>query len=610
MTDLVSLVLGIPNIVEGFVKTCRAIDDFGHVEDKHLNLIREVAACSKKLRIYSRLVDRSLLEKDRSKAMLTSELGQRDGWQMSGTGGDDPHITLRDSQKFLLELFQDCVAALEIAENVIGEWSARLKLNLEDRNHRRFFLANLALAFSDRMLRRTRMPSRTKKNSLSTFYGKTSFLVIGGRQIEDAMNRLNYSLQQLHDVLMISPLLRQDLMHSTGEPGVLDAKIEEDVLFIAVARDRTTPGKKIEEIDSQLTSSLRPLDERRPDSLMLVDSPGSPYHGCLIDRRNILRFLRKAKEGEALKDTELLARLFAEEHDQHGHDVSAYVGILPCCGFTLPSPMYHDLVFRIPGNSRMPRTLRRLLLERNPRHALDERLDFCRKLVSTVLIIHSLKIVHKDIRPDSIIVLSRLDDIVKSNGKLGEPYLVSFNVSRSIDSFTEPLVPSQYEEIRWASLYTHPRHHEGSKHLPFEMRDDIFSLGVCLLEIAMWTSLFVWDETARIYSNDTSVCDLSEERYDKILDDLGETMYRSPTWLRHADLVELAEREVAITMGNEFKDIVVSCLTFGMKRRPLAEVIRARDMGQNHFQNQSLAFIKHIVFKLRNLKLPSPTSLP
>ena len=67
----------------------------------------------------------------------------------------------------------------------------------------------------------------------------------------------------------------------------------------------------------------------------------------------------------------------------------------------------------------------------------------------------------------------------------------------------------------WETLYTHPRHLTGyERQYTYEMRDDIFSLGICLLEIALWKSLFTWvPGSPGSFQVNKDVIDLSDSRF-------------------------------------------------------------------------------------------------
>ena len=94
-----------------------------------------------------------------------------------------------------------------------------------------------------------------------------------------------------------------------------------------------------------------------------------------------------------------------------------------------------------------PRSLRNLL--RDPKYRdvgpvdpLNHRLDLAKKLASAVFFIHSADFVHKNIRPENIVIFEpRLSDTHPDTVKyhqfpraLGAPYLVGYDGVRKVDA--------------------------------------------------------------------------------------------------------------------------------------------------------------------------------
>lgn len=96
---------------------------------------------------------------------------------------------------------------------------------------------------------------------------------------------------------------------------------------------------------------------------------------------------------------------------------------------------------------------------------------------------------------------------------------------------------------REKNLYRHPHRQGLNPEENYTMQHDIYSLGVCLLEIGMWKSFVSYANNSAKLSND-----LSGAEFDKPV-------------LMKENLVALAKRDLPTRMGERYEEIVVNCLT-------------------------------------------------
>lgn len=87
------------------------------------------------------------------------------------------------------------------------------------------------------------------------------------------------------------------------------------------------------------------------------------------------------------------------------------------------------LIFNIPPQHSNPRSLRTLLLS-GTSYPLDERLDLAKNLTNSILFVHTVQFVHKNIRPETIIVFQN------QRSCIGAPFLVGFEQFRKEDGGT------------------------------------------------------------------------------------------------------------------------------------------------------------------------------
>ncbi|EJC99801.1 uncharacterized protein FOMMEDRAFT_160243 [Fomitiporia mediterranea MF3/22] len=583
MVDFVSLVLGFPATVEGIVKTCRVVHDYRQLQDDHRLAINRAIFGTKKLAYYVAFIN--------VKAVHT-----------------DPQSLEARRQHLLIEAFLHASDAMLTMAYVVESWTVRLRMDTAKSG--REYMARLAAAVAEKLARSQKSSNVTgfDRSRMGKLVSEVAYLAMGCRQINDSMDALERWTGNLRDIL----LSFQDLRSVRDPfPGSEDEMkdIADELLLISRLKTRAEQNETVNHIVASEIDTYKDLDEIHPTGFYSIEK--GRYMGCIIDRRDMNYLIAQEKGEQAVSETDNIARLFAEERSGTANVYTASFGILRCCGWAQVSTRFlsteHDLVLRPPSGTSSPRTLRMLLLDGPPQHPLESRLQFCIQLATSVLIVHSLNLVHKDIRPDSILVFESLkplnakeDDFFPK--KLGSPYLARFDRARSedVDTVINPFAYSPYMR----DLYTHPVHTTSAEHIRYSMRDDIYSLGVVLIEVALWKSLFSWSEQKKCYDADFSWFDFSVEKYKQIFTDRGQPEYRNRGWLVRWDLIELAEREIPVIMGTTFKDVVVSCLTFGEPSKPtLDESVKKIMEAGYQPQGESVLFVQNILSKLRRLNL-------
>lgn len=207
-------------------------------------------------------------------------------------------------------------------------------------------------------------------------------------------------------------------------------------------------------------------------------------------------------------------------------------GLLRCCGVINKVNTY-EFVFEIPDGFENPRSLRGLLL--GPPLSLNTRLAFARQLAKSVFYLHAAGFVHKNIRPENILVFDHSRDGTMS------AFLFGFESFRGIREDTFKLGDNSPER----NLYRHPSRQGNDPERPYEMKHDIYSLGMCLLEIGLWRSFVKFEE------DQTLVEFLSSD-----IRDTKEIANTAKTRI----LTEV-HRALSPCTGQRFRDVVAKCLT-------------------------------------------------
>lgn len=198
-----------------------------------------------------------------------------------------------------------------------------------------------------------------------------------------------------------------------------------------------------------------------------------------------------------------------------------------------------QFIFDIPPSLSNPRALRDLLLEGEP-HPLNQRFQLAKQLARSVMYVHTSGFVHKNIRPETIVVFQDQRSV------LGPSFLIGFERFRPAAAGTNFRGDSRWE----TNLYRHPRRQGTFPEDIYIMQHDIYSLGVCLLEIGLWSSF--------VCPNGESM-ELGPE-----LDIAAAKALKDP--VRAAfdikrTLVSTANDRLPSRMGAKYTNLVVSCLS-------------------------------------------------
>ncbi|KAJ8124717.1 hypothetical protein O1611_g8923 [Lasiodiplodia mahajangana] len=226
-------------------------------------------------------------------------------------------------------------------------------------------------------------------------------------------------------------------------------------------------------------------------------------------------------------------------------------GLLSCKGIL----KHHDsakklsaieFVYRTPRRSKLPETLRQHLSRQNP-VSLSTIIRIAKQLVRSVHYVHTCGFVHKNIRPENIILFPSIE-----GSSLGQSFLIGFTDFRNANFQT-----NLYGDAAWhRNLYRHPQRQGAFVPERYIMQHDIYSLGVCLLEIGLWQS-FVWypaqNDTTTPVPSITLGFTCSDKDFEAVRPTGQEAIKEK--------LVELAKEKLPPRVGDAYTDIVVACMT-------------------------------------------------
>ncbi|KAL8867440.1 MAG: hypothetical protein Q9174_005664 [Haloplaca sp. 1 TL-2023] len=216
-------------------------------------------------------------------------------------------------------------------------------------------------------------------------------------------------------------------------------------------------------------------------------------------------------------------------------------GFLPCLG-AVKDQEHCDLVFSFPPNCDDPTSLRSLLVEHNSTYPLNARLNIARMLARSIMFLHDCKFVHKSLRPDNIICFAT------QGSYPDKPYMVGLDRFRQIDQRSERLS----DDLWYKDIYRHPTRQGIRPEKDYIMQHDIYSLGVCMLEIGLWQSF--------VTCNDSPESREPNEDYLSTADLAIKDTRRRARRIKRS-LEELARKRLPGSMGQIYTSTVISCLT-------------------------------------------------
>ncbi|KAJ5200246.1 hypothetical protein N7491_008954 [Penicillium cf. griseofulvum] len=222
-------------------------------------------------------------------------------------------------------------------------------------------------------------------------------------------------------------------------------------------------------------------------------------------------------------------------------------GLLKCMGAVeVQSHAQHaqttqfEFILEIPDELRYPKTLRSLLLSKR-NVSLTKRIQLSKQLARSVMFVHTTGFVHKGIRPETVLVF---DDGIT---EMGPSFLIGFERIRHAQGQTDLMGDREWQK----NLYRHPVRQGQWTEEAYIMQHDIYSLGVCLLEIGLWHSFVQWE------ADRCQPCPWSELNIqDAILDKDS----RRGGFATKEELVAIAEDRLPSLVGDRYSKLVLACL--------------------------------------------------
>ncbi|KAI0601705.1 prion-inhibition and propagation-domain-containing protein [Biscogniauxia sp. FL1348] len=243
----------------------------------------------------------------------------------------------------------------------------------------------------------------------------------------------------------------------------------------------------------------------------------------------------------------LLARLLSEEmpRDFRAPRCLGYVKTT-----TYPEESKFGLVYERSSGNEADTTLTTLrqLLGNRPKPSITARMSLCSALADCLFSFHAVDWLHKGLKSDNILFFGSAAD----EESLSMPYITGYDLSRpsnELDMTEKPL----FDPLN--DIYRHPDVQFGEAKNYYHKSHDMYSLGIVLIEIAMWKPI----EAILGIDDLTTICpaELRGIR-SKLLGD-SDYHYGLPPNLSNSGSSEYLSK-VARKFGDSYHDIVVFCL--------------------------------------------------
>jgi hypothetical protein len=228
------------------------------------------------------------------------------------------------------------------------------------------------------------------------------------------------------------------------------------------------------------------------------------------------------------------------------HNEPYTFGILACKGFVAGSNSADPsliMVFRNPPASDSPRSLRELLITTDASTSTSKRLEIARDIAKAIGYVHTFGFVHKNIRPETVLVFEH------TNASKRSSFLVGFDNFRRDEGWTI----RRGDDAAENNLYRHASRQGAMPCDDYEMQHDIYSLGVCMLEIGLWQSFVHYtaaDGDRSLSSALQLPVQVTAANVSSFLLDNGKD-----------HLLSLARQVLPGRMGDKYAAIVETCLT-------------------------------------------------
>ncbi|KAK8017870.1 hypothetical protein PG993_014196 [Apiospora rasikravindrae] len=289
-----------------------------------------------------------------------------------------------------------------------------------------------------------------------------------------------------------------------------------------------------------------------PARFALRQSKDKPPKRFIVDRFDMPP---QSNPTAVKKDARDLARKLANA-DPNTFGLLKAKGVMTVQGQDSQQVEQFNFIYNVPHGLASPTSLRQILIQNHDCLHLSQQIRIARDLANSVGFVHNFNFFHKSIHPESVLLFQNVDNTSMST------FLVGFECFRSADAGTLKKGDADWHK----NLYRHPTRQGVNPETSYSMQHDIYSLGVCLLELGLATSLVTYHPLDEKLESGPLLEEIQEEiAADSSYDAQGGGPI-IPVEMRKAyrikdSLLSLARTRLSRRMGPRYSAVVATCLT-------------------------------------------------
>ena len=173
---------------------------------------------------------------------------------------------------------------------------------------------------------------------------------------------------------------------------------------------------------------------------------------------------------------------------------NAISSMLPCLGYRVKPSV--QLIFQIPPDLERPQTLNDLItatvtiISHTDEAFRKQRLQLGRQLSEAIYSVHMAQLVHKNVRPETIVVLDPIkgNNVGEDSLKLGLPFLTDWNMLRDVEDPS-----SRTGDDDWIrDIYRHPNWQGLQPERRYNINTSRFQYSIRILGSVLGTVRIIW----------------------------------------------------------------------------------------------------------------------
>jgi hypothetical protein len=287
-------------------------------------------------------------------------------------------------------------------------------------------------------------------------------------------------------------------------------------------------------------------------SLFMADAEYMETGVCEV---KVLVERKEREEGADPEEVQAVATILAARLNPR----NSSRGVLQCLGYRQADHL--ELIFRMPEEMKSAQTLESVIAAPATTayglYPLEERFKLCRELCEAILSVHSSGLVHKNIRPNTVLLIRQATSSsgqgTTTQSSLGWPFLTDWFMLRKATELSSRRGANDWKQ----DIYRHPRRQGRQPEERYNMGHDIYSVGVVLLEIVLWESFIQSTKVPPICERFTSTA--TRLNYVRANESSSIEKLTLPLITQNV-MIALAEEEVPHRMGSSLAQFIVACL--------------------------------------------------